>query len=154
MFKEIEGDLIQMTDEGLFDVIAQGCNCFQVQGAGLALSLKRRWPVVYEVDRETLRAYEGKLGTISIATVETDSGTANVINCYSQFRYGKGQQFAEYGAIRSCMMKIKQQFGNKRIGLPKIGCNLAGGKWSIVKKIMMEELAGSDVTFVTYKNET
>jgi len=150
MFKEVEGNLIEMTDAGMFDVIAHGANCLHTMGAGIAKKLRRRWPIVYEIDCETLRAYEGKLGTISVATVETDSGTANVINCYSQFKYGKGQQFAEYGAIRSCMMKIKKQFGDKRIGLPKIGCNLAGGKWSIVKKIMMEELAGCDVTFVKY----
>lgn len=132
-FREIDGNLIELTDLGMFDVIGQGCNCFCVQGAGIALSLRKRWPVVYEVDCETTRGYEGKLGTISVALVETDSGTAKVVNCYTQYKYGTDKQRVEYGAVRSCMQKIAKRYKGLRVGLPKIGCNLAGGKWSVVK---------------------
>lgn len=150
-FREIDGNLIELTDLGMFDVIAHGCNAFCKMGAGIALSLRKRWPVIYEVDCQTPRGYEGKLGTIGVASVVTQSGFATVVNCYTQYKYGTDKQHVEYGAVRSCMQKIAARFKGKRIGLPKIGCNLAGGKWSIVKNIIIEELVDCDVTIVHYK---
>ena len=38
----------------------------------------------------------------------------------------------------------------KSIGLPKIGCNLAGGDWNIVREIIRRELKDMDVTIVHY----
>jgi len=35
-YQEIEGDLIVLAKEGKFDVIAHGCNCQCIMGAGLA----------------------------------------------------------------------------------------------------------------------
>lgn len=39
-FNEIDGDLIELALKGEFDVIAHGCNCFNVMGAGLAVKMK------------------------------------------------------------------------------------------------------------------
>lgn len=35
-YKEIIGDLIELSLSGSFDVIAQGCNCHNTQSAGIA----------------------------------------------------------------------------------------------------------------------
>ena len=35
-YREVEGDLIKLSREGAFDVIAHGCNCFCTQSSGLA----------------------------------------------------------------------------------------------------------------------
>jgi O-acetyl-ADP-ribose deacetylase (regulator of RNase III) len=49
------------------------------------------------------------------------------------------------------MKKINYKFKGKHIGLPLIGCGLAGGDVTIVKKIIQEELKDCTVTIVNYK---
>ena len=49
------------------------------------------------------------------------------------------------------MRKVNKIFKGKHIGLPKIGCGLAGGSWSIVSKIIRDELWECNVTIVNYK---
>ena len=143
MIKEVEGDLVKMSDS--FDVICQGCNCFLTMGAGIAKAIKLKFPEAYEVDCETKKGDRTKLGTITF----TKNTTPVVVNCYSQFNYGREKkQYCSYEAIRSCMQNIKQQFTGKKIGMPRIGCNLAGGDYEIVKKIIEEELGDEDVTIV------
>ena len=41
---------------------------------------------------------------------------------------------------------------DSRIGYPKIGAGLAGGDWSIIEKIIDEELQGTDHTLVIFEN--
>ena len=42
------GDLIQLAQEGAFDVIAHGCNCQCVIGAGIAKVIKKAFPAAFE----------------------------------------------------------------------------------------------------------
>jgi O-acetyl-ADP-ribose deacetylase (regulator of RNase III) len=48
------------------------------------------------------------------------------------------------------MRKINHVFKDNHIGLPQIGCGLAGGDWEIVKKIIQDEFADCNVTVVIY----
>jgi len=57
----------------------------------------------------------------------------------------------DYDALRMCMRKINHEFPGRKIGLPKIGCGLAGGDWNIVQGIIEDELHDCDVTIVNYK---
>ena len=79
-----------------------------------------------------------------------------VVNSYTQYKYGKNhsdgvQRPLDYEALTLCMRKINETFKGKHIGLPKIGCGLAGGSWDMVKKIIQKELCDCDVTVVIYK---
>jgi O-acetyl-ADP-ribose deacetylase (regulator of RNase III) len=49
------------------------------------------------------------------------------------------------------MRKINHTFKGKHIGLPQIGCGLAGGDWSRVKEIIKKELKDCKVTVVIFK---
>jgi len=49
------------------------------------------------------------------------------------------------------MRKINHVFKGQHIGLPKIGCGLAGGDWNIVKEIIQKELKDCNVIIVIYK---
>jgi len=49
--KIIKGDIITLAEEGNFDIIVQGCNCFHTQASGLAGQLVKKYPQVLEVDR-------------------------------------------------------------------------------------------------------
>lgn len=173
--KYVEGDLIKLAKEGIFDVITHGCNCFCTMGAGIAVPMKNN----FDCDKFPLEALEykgniNKLGTIDyqikqiflkqkinllgqeIESTNFGGFSLVVINSYTQYRYGHNHPDGDYApvdydAITMCMRKINHIFKGKRIGLPKIGCNLAGGDWNIVSKIIERELKDMNITIINYK---
>lgn len=121
---KIKGDLIKLAIEGEFDVIVQGCNCFNVMGSGLAPQIARNFPDAEVADNETIRGDQGKLGTYTMGT----HGDLKILNAYTQYGTSKnGEDVFEYLAFERVLSKIAQRFGTKRIGLPYIGMGLAGG---------------------------
>lgn len=145
--KELEGNIINLAEDKTFDVILQGCNCFHTMGSGLAKEIRERYPEAYFADRDNSKYGDpAKLGTFTYAVCKRkDLSNFTIINCYTQFRYGKDGQtnrYVEYGAIRSCLIKIKEFVvtKNAKIGIPLIGCGLAGGDWEVVKRIIEEEM--------------
>jgi len=169
-YKEIEGDLIEFSYNGKFDVICQGNNCYNSQGAGIALQFVKH----FKTDTFTMeRSGKGdinKLGQIDYELLYfsnwdrrfekyIDEGdkilySLYVVNCYTQYHYGK--KFGvplDYDAITLCMRKINYKFNGKRIGLPIIGCGLASGDFNIVREIIIKELKDCDVTVVKLKKD-
>jgi O-acetyl-ADP-ribose deacetylase (regulator of RNase III) len=96
-----------------------------------------------------------------------------VINTYTQYMYGTNHidgvsKPLDYEALTLCLRKINHTFKDQHIGLPLIGCYLAGGVWDKndlplkmleslsnnfkdVKTIIQEELKDMNVTIVHYK---
>lgn len=146
----VQGDLIQLALNHEFDVIVHGCNCQCTMGAGIAKAIKATFPEAFAVDKETTKGDRDKLGTISFATVTRDGHELTVVNGYTQFNWrGRGMK-ADYDAIRAVMAQVKEQFGGRRIGYPKIGAGLAKGDWDTIAAIIDEELDGEDHTLVEY----
>lgn len=143
--KTVRGDLIKLAKKGEFDVIAHGCNCMCVMGAGIAKSIRGTWPQVYEADKSTIRGSKAKLGTCTIAS----EGDLIIVNAYTQYGW-RGRNNADYDAIRKCMAWIAKQYSGRRIGLPKIGAGLAGGDWKLISSIIEDELGEEDVTIVEF----
>jgi O-acetyl-ADP-ribose deacetylase (regulator of RNase III) len=118
-------------------------------GAGIAKEIKERIPEACEADQKTLRGDIKKLGNF----VGVRVNGIIVLNCYTQFRYGKNHEDGnkkpvDYEAITLCLRKINHILPGKSIGLPLIGCGLAGGDWTIVEKIIEKELKDMVVTIV------
>lgn len=161
MYKEIEGDLIVLALEGKFDTIAQGNNCFCVQGAGLAPQFVKAFdtnnPAIYPSEDTKKAGDIRKLGNIEWGNVVLKNGKMlDVVNCYTQYKYGinhidgDAKPF-DYDAFTLCMRKMNFVFSGKHIGLPKIGSHLAGGDWELIKKIIIKEFTNCKVTIVIYK---
>lgn len=199
-YTEVSGDLIRLSLEGRFDVIAHGCNCFCTMGAGIAPQMAKTFGVNFYSKEEV--QYKGdinKLGTIDYQRVyinlEDSKITFNerhlgengvifyeknfpvwemkggkevyrkthtelhklfIVNAYTQYGFGKNhangtEKPLDYDALRLCMRKINHTFKGKHIGLPRIGCGLAGGDWEIVKGIIKKELKDCKVTIVNYE---
>jgi O-acetyl-ADP-ribose deacetylase (regulator of RNase III) len=149
MIRYVDGDLLKLADENNFDVIAHGCNCFCVMGAGIAPQIKAKYPEAYAVDCETTAGDVKKLGTIT----HTKNTTPIVVNIYSQYDTKgrrQGKMDLDYDALRSGIKAMKEKFSGKRFGLPQIGAGLAGGDWTIIEKIIEEEMRGEYVTIVNY----
>lgn len=151
--KIIKGDLIKLALAGEFDVIAHGCNCFCQMGAGIAPQMARAFGANHF--RLEKRSYEGdynKLGQIDW----DDTMRPIVVNAYTQYGFGRNHSNGtdiplDYEALTLCMRKINHQFKGKHIGLPQIGCGLAGGDWNKVSQIIEKELKDCTVTIVIYQ---
>lgn len=152
--KYVKGDLVKMLDNGKFDAIIQGCNCFCKMKSGIAKQITDRWPSVAQADLLTTRGDYEKLGTYQGCTVQTKKGQAIVFNAYTQYYYGyDGKQYVDYKAI-SDVFSTLNSFGKYRelkIGIPKIGCGLAGGDWEVVSSIIEEAAPDLNITVVEYE---
>ena len=149
--KIIQGDLIKLALNRHFDVITHCCNCFNTFGAGIARQIAIELPEASIADNYTKRGDRTKLGTIGIVDIQRGDVSFIVVNSYGQYGCNVGRVNADYDALRSCFKEIKKEFWGKRIGYPKIGAGLAQGDFSIISKIIDEELDGEDHTLVEYK---
>lgn len=160
--KYVAGDLILLGKTGAFDVIAHGCNCFNNHNRGIARHFNEQFgtgsSVHYRLEADILGGDINKLGQVDsrrfIYDMEpiTKKGRALwVCNLYTQFRFGSGQVHVDYDAIRLCFRKMNYIFKGKHIGLPKIGCGLAGGDWMIVERIIKQEFKDCQVTVVNFE---
>lgn len=148
--KVVKGNIFDLAEQGEFDVVVHGCNCFCTMGKGIAKEVKTRYPWVYEADLKTHKGDKDKLGTVSLEGVQAGQHTFSIINAYTQYDYrgSAGTVNLDYEALRSCFKHIKQRFSGCRIAYPKIGAGLAGGDWNIISAIIDEELEGEDHTLV------
>jgi O-acetyl-ADP-ribose deacetylase (regulator of RNase III) len=169
-FDRVKGNLLDLAEEGKFDIIVQGCNCQNVMGSGIAKEIKSRYPEVYQADFEYDEAYDfcdriEKLGTYSTQWIGGngvwffEKGFL-VVNAYTQFEYNRtGKPWVDhfdYEAFTLILRKLAYQYKGKKFGFPYIGMGRAGGD---AKKIIkaLDDFAGTvmmdggSVTLVTFK---
>ena len=123
MLRHTKGNLLDLAEAGEFDVVVQGCNCFNTMGGGIAREIRERYPLCAEIDGLTEQGEYMKLGNWT----EYDQGTFLIINAYTQYNMSQGTDVFEYVAFELILQKLIHAYGDKRIGLPYIGMGLAGG---------------------------
>lgn len=115
----IFGNLITLAQEGKFDVIIHGCNCFCTMGAGFATQIRNSFPEAYDADLKTPKGGKSKLGTCSFGVSDTNGKRIIVVNAYTQFKHGGKGVLVDYKALQSCLKWVKEKYSGKRIGMPK-----------------------------------
>lgn len=154
------GNLIEAAQTGEVDVIAHCCNCFCTMGSGIAPQIKKAFPEAYEVDCETVKGSDYKLGSYSVAThkIANTGNELKIFNLYGQFGYwgrSEGKIDIDYYAL-SCAMKQMSDLlpANSKIGLPLLGAGLSGGDWGIIYGLIVNTLSSKhDVTIFSWKVE-
>ena len=146
----VKGDLLEMAESGMFDVIVHGCNCQHTMVAGIAKQIKARFPQAFEADLQTQKG-STKLGTASVARISIEQRILIIVNGYTQIHWRGSGVKVSYDAVRSVMQKVKKDFSGLRIGYPKIGAGLAGGEWSRIEAIIDAELVGERHCLVEYQ---
>lgn len=167
LYREIDGDLIESFKDGKFDVIAHGCNCYTTMGAGIALTIGNEFPEAKRAD-EKLPIANGpkRLGKLSYAKIDIEGKDTKslLFNLYSQHMPGPDFKLkALISSLRWMTKVIEQEYQYKnskgvsvfkpnkiKIGLPLIGCGIAGGDWEEVREYIKEELSEFDVTIVHF----
>jgi O-acetyl-ADP-ribose deacetylase (regulator of RNase III) len=157
--KTIKGDLIKLAEQGKFDIIVHGCNCFHTMGGGIAKQLADRYPEVLEADKCTAYGEAIKLGIWTEAIVEVNENAFTVVNAYTQYKWSSGSDVFEYEAFQRFLKLFAESVlycpSRIKIGFPQIGAGLAGGDWSRISKMIekfSEDVACyADVTVVEYQ---
>lgn len=110
MLKHTKGNLLDLAEQGEFNIIIQGCNCHNTMGSGIAKEIRERYPEAYEADLKTVKGDKTKLGTYSATTAPKKDPSFVIINAYTQYDFNKeGEPFAdrfEYAAFQNILDRI------------------------------------------------
>ncbi|MFM2478259.1 phosphatase [Celerinatantimonas sp. MCCC 1A17872] len=148
--KVMDGDLITLAEQGKFDVIVHGCNCFNDMSHGIAATIKEHFPEAYMADQDTTPGDRNKLGTFTSALIERNGHQFTVVNAYTQYGH-VGDGNVDYEALQIVFAQVKQHFHNLRIAYPLIGAGRGGGNWELLEKIIDQQLEGEDHTLIRYE---
>jgi O-acetyl-ADP-ribose deacetylase (regulator of RNase III) len=168
--KYIDGDLFKLAEQGEFDIVIQGCNCFCTMGSGVALTVKNNYPKAFLADQLTESGDQRKLGKFTQAHIDgktwhkvaqgshgvrTVNYNFTIINAYTQYGFANRDIVnVDYKALEHAFMQIKLLWDMNvqapaKIGIPKIGAGLAGGDWDRIEQII-DNTGFSDITTVIY----
>ena len=131
MLKHTKGNLIDLAEQGKFDIIVHGCNCQNTMGSGIAKEIRERYPQAYEADTSAGRTYQYpilKLGNFSVAGDNPIDPKFEIVNAYTQVHYlPRGEDHFEYDSFKMILSKLACIAPDARYGFPYIGMGLAGG---------------------------
>ena len=152
-----KGNLVDAFINNEVNVLIHQANCFCTMNSGIAKEIKQKLPEMFQADCETIKGHPSKLGNYTKAIYKNGTEIKVGYNLYGQYRYGTGEQYTDYKAIRKGLKSIawsldlaKATGFNAKIGLPLIGCGLAGGDWNIVQQIIQEELVDKGFNVSVY----
>ncbi len=152
MLKHAKGNLIDMAENGDFDIIVHGCNCQNTMGSGIAKEIRERYPQAYSADNCYFAEPVNKLHNFS----SFYTGKFLIINAYTQLNFmPRGVDHFHYESFETILKKIVLLYGDRRIGFPYIGMGLAGGNGFRIQNMLeaftakIEEKGGT-VTLVEF----
>ena len=147
MLKYKKGNLVDAWLDGEVDVLIHQCNCYNTFGSGIAKEIRERIPEAYDADCKTIKGDVGKLGDFTVYSHE--SGRL-VYNLYGQYGYGRERRiYTSYPNLFKGLLGIQNDLVRPlRIGIPKLGCGLGGGDWSIVEGFVKATIAKENVVTV------
>ncbi|MEV7889239.1 macro domain-containing protein [Streptomyces sp. NPDC002817] len=149
----IRGDATTPSVTGV-KVIAHVCNDIGGWGKGFVLALSRRWPEPEKEFRAWHRGRAGNdfgLGSVQFVRVEPYVWVANMVG-QRGIRTGSKGVPVRYEAIDAALEKLaaKATELDASVHMPRIGCGLAGGKWSRVEPLVRERLVGKGIAVTVY----
>jgi O-acetyl-ADP-ribose deacetylase (regulator of RNase III) len=121
-----------------FKYVAHGCNTSGVMGAGIALQIKKKYPLAYEVYRQEHENSGLSLGQASFVNINEKRTIINVItqNLWP-INSIETSRNVSYDAIAQGMTyidKVLEEGGT--FAMPQVGAGLGGGDWDIIEKII------------------
>lgn len=140
-------------------LIVHCCNTLGAWGAGFVVPLGKRYPKAKESYLDYIRNGNVKLGHVDEVKVADNIYVENLIGQSFLYKKKNGEIPCNYLAIQYGFMNIIRNWKKKKepytIHMPRIGCGLAGGDWSIIEEIINRHLCyyGIDVFVYDLKND-
>jgi O-acetyl-ADP-ribose deacetylase (regulator of RNase III) len=149
----VRGDATVPSVKGV-KVIAHVCNDLGGWGKGFVLALSRRWPepeAAYRAWHRERAANDFGLGALQLVEVEPYIWVANMIGQRGVRTGSKGVP-VRYDAIDTALARLADRVTElgASVHMPRIGCGLAGGKWSRVEPLVCERLVKRGVAVTVY----
>jgi O-acetyl-ADP-ribose deacetylase (regulator of RNase III) len=136
-------------------VIAHVCNDEGKWGRGFVLSVSKRWSEPEADYREwsaLTQPYDGPtqpftLGQTRLVHCYGDIYVANMIAQHGRYAKDDGTPPIRYGALEECLTELRRLaiWNHATVHMPRIGCGLAGGKWSEIEPIIERTLPDIEV---------
>ncbi|MFD9335880.1 macro domain-containing protein [Streptomyces sp. NPDC060028] len=151
--KVIAGDATSPQAKGP-KVIAHVCNDIGGWGKGFVLALSKRWPepeAEFRAWHRRRSANDFGLGAVQLVRVRPDTWVANMVG-QRGIRTGSGGPPIRYEAVERCLGLLAGhaiELGAS-VHMPRIGCGLAGGKWSRIEPLITDALCARDVSVTVY----
>ncbi|HEX5597082.1 MAG TPA: macro domain-containing protein [Micromonosporaceae bacterium] len=151
--KIIKGDATSPQAKGR-KIIAHVCNDIGGWGKGFVLAISRRWPEPERDYREWHRGRAGNdfgLGAVRLVQVQPDIWVGNMI-AQRGIKTGSAGPPIRYEAVERCLRILAEQAAemDASVHMPRIGCGLAGGRWSKIEPIIVRTLCVNDVATIIY----
>lgn len=147
MIEFITGDVFDPCILSRAEVFVHLANIQNTMGSGVAYTVKRLMPALYDADQLTIKGDESKLGTISQARLVTEDYDILGVNLYAQEYYGHARDYVDYPALLQSL-KVVASLPYKNIVMPFIGNGLAGGNVELIVEIINEAMPDHNVTIV------
>ncbi|MFC8373410.1 MULTISPECIES: macro domain-containing protein [unclassified Streptomyces] len=149
----VRGDATVPSVKGV-KVIAHVCNDIGGWGKGFVLAVSRRWPepeAAYRAWHRDRAANDFGLGAVQLVQVDRYVWVANMIGQRGVRTGSKGVP-VRYEAIDTALGRLADRATelNASVHMPRIGCGLAGGKWSRVEPLITERLVERGIPVTVY----
>ena len=127
-------------------IIVHCCNDIGAWGAGFVMAISNKWKKPEKFYREM---DERILGDVQFVSVETNIDIANIIGQEGIRPNELGVSPIRYSAIATALKEVNKYAKsiNATIHMPRMGCGLAGGQWSIMEAVIK---ASVDVDVYVY----
>ena len=138
-------------------IICHVCNDIGGWGKGFVLAISKRWEQPEAAYREWhATGKEGgfALGAVQFVQVEPYIWVANMVGQRGIKRGSSGPPI-RYTAVAECLQQVavKASEIDASVHMPRIGCGLAGGKWSEVEPLIEQHLIAVGVAVTVYDFE-
>jgi len=133
------------------EILIHQANCFCKMKSGIAKAITDRFREVALIDGNTKAGDKDKLGMVGPVHLFESKGTnfKFVLNCYSQYNWGRDSRKTNYEAYYTCLEKVRSYAEGKKMNVAapyKMGCSLAGGNWEICLEMFEEIFKDSSIT--------
>lgn len=160
MIQYVNGNAVLPEGKGN-KIIAHVCNDIGAWGRGFVLAVSQEHPLA---EREYRNWYQENppwdkkhfsLGEVQLVQTKENVWVANMIG-QTGILVKNGVPPIRYDALRSCLQEVA--IDAVRLGatvhMPRIGCGLAGGKWSEIEPLVEETLCAKGIPVTVYDFES
>lgn len=149
----IRGDATAPSGKGI-KLIAHVCNDLGGWGKGFVVAVSRRWPepeAAYRRWHRERAKNDFGLGAVQFVEVGPYTWVANMIGQHGMRTGSKGVP-VRYEAIDTALATLADKAAElgASVHMPRIGCGLAGGKWSRVEPLITRRLVERGIAVTVY----